>query len=604
MRLGAESRSKLILLTADQITKSYTERILLDSVSLGISEGDKIGVIGVNGTGKSTFLKILAGVEEADSGTVTKGGGVRVGYLPQNPVFEERETVLEHTLSGVALSQREAKEFECKSILTKLGITQFDQDVQELSGGQKRRVALAAALVHEVELLVLDEPTNHIDNEMVDWLERYLARYRGALLMVTHDRYFLERVANRIVELEGGSLYSYPANYSKYLELKSQREEMALATQRKRKSLLRSELEWIQRGARARGTKARFRVERFEELDAIPDIAEEQKLELSSLSSRLGKKIIEVEEVSKSFGGRELFSHFSYNLLRGDRVGIVGPNGCGKSTLLKILCGLLPPDSGRVEIGETVRLGYFSQEAREMDPNLRAIDYIKGVAPEIDTPEGTLSASQMMERFLFDGNLQYTAIGRLSGGERRRLCLLRVLMEAPNILVLDEPTNDLDIQTLTILEDYLESFPGVVVAVSHDRYFLDKVAHHLFAFEEGVIRPYLGGYSDYLAQRPEPERPVKAAPRREDSRVRREKLKFTFKEQREYDAIDQEIACLEEQIAQTQREIECQSSDYLRLQELMTQKEELEGKLSEKMDRWVYLNDLAERIAAQNHTEK
>ena len=471
----------MILLNAEKIQKGYSDRQLLDGASLAINEGDKIGLIGVNGTGKSTLLKIIAGLDQPDSGTVTRAGGVRVAYLPQNPVFEPQATVLEQVMKGVAISEeqadevrirQQADEYQCKTILTKLGLYDYDQPIHLLSGGQKRRVALACALAAEAEVLILDEPTNHIDSEMVDWLEQFLKRFQGAVLMVTHDRYFLERVVNRIVELDHGSIYSYPANYSQYLELKAQREEMVLATERKRQSLYRKELAWIQRGARARSTKQQFRVNRFEELKNSELIPETGKLEVSALSSRLGKKIIEIEHISKAFDGKQLIEDFSYNLLKGDRVGIIGPNGYGKSTLVRMICGQLAPDSGTVTHGDTVRIGYFSQESfigSECEPTTKAIDYIRSISQEIDTPEGMLTASQMMEMFLFSSDLQHTEIGRLSGGERRRLYLLRVLMEAPNVLVLDEPTNDLDIETLSVLEDYLEDFPGVVITVSHDR---------------------------------------------------------------------------------------------------------------------------------------
>lgn len=588
----------MIVLTAEKISKNYGGKHLLKDVSLTIEEGDKIGVIGVNGTGKSTFLKMMAGLEQTDSGEISKSAGFRVGYLPQNPVFEPGVTVLEQAMKG------SSRDYECKTILTKLGILDFDQDVTQLSGGQKKRVALAAALASEVELLILDEPTNHIDSDMVAWLETYLARYSGALLMVTHDRYFLERVTNKIVELQGGELTAYPANYSQYLELKAERESMQAATERKRQALYRKELEWIQRGARARSTKQKFRVNRFEELSQKSG-SSEQSLDLSSLSARLGKKIIEVDSVSKGFGDRMLFQDFSYNLLRGDRLGVIGPNGCGKSTLLKVILGLLEPDSGEVRIGETVRVGYFSQESEEMDLSLRVIDYIKNVAEQVATPDGTLSAAQMLERFLFPSELQYTEIGRLSGGERRRLFLLRILMEAPNVLFLDEPTNDLDIQTLTILEDYLEEFPGAVVAVSHDRYFLDKVSDHIFAFESNGVRQYLGGYSDYLDRKKEevPAEPAKKEEKQKAYRNRDDKLKFSFKEQREYDEIDTVIAALEDELTALQKQIEAEASNYALLQELLDKKARTEEALSQKMDRWVYLNDLAEKINAQRITD-
>ena len=615
----------MILLNAEKISKGYSDRQLLDGCSLAVGQGDKIGLIGVNGTGKSTLLKVMAGVDFPDSGTVTRSGGVRVAYLPQNPEFAPETTVLQQVMTGVAIDKARAKEakvvqqadeYQCKSILTQLGLSDYDQPIGQLSGGQKRRVALACALAAESEVLILDEPTNHIDSEMVDWLESYLKRYQGAILMVTHDRYFLERVVNRIVELDRGKLYSYPANYSQYLELKAQREEMALATERKRQSLYRKELAWIQRGARARSTKAQFRVDRFEELKKPGYVPDQSKLEVSALSSRLGKKIIEIEQISKSFDGKVLVKDFSYNLLRGDRVGIIGPNGYGKTTLVRMICGLLEPDQGRIVRGETVRIGYFSQESfagEDFDPTVKAIDYIRHISQEIQTPEGTLTAAQMMENFLFPADLQYTEIGRLSGGERRRLYLLRVLMEAPNVLVLDEPTNDLDIETLAVLEDYLEQFPGVVIAVSHDRYFLDKLMNHVFVLAgNGEVRHYTGGYADYRADVAS-ERQRLAAQQRLDSqplpnsspkktsggRSHQEKLKFSFKEQREYEEIDGVIAGLEEKIAQTEALIAQNASDYAALQELTAEKEELETQLAAKMERWVYLNDLAERIEAQ-----
>lgn len=614
----------MILLNAEKISKGYSDRQLLDGCSLAVGQGDKIGLIGVNGTGKSTLLKVMAGVDFPDSGTVTRSGGVRVAYLPQNPEFAPETTVLQQVMTGVAIDKARAKEakvvqqadeYQCKSILTQLGLSDYDQPIGQLSGGQKRRVALACALAAESEVLILDEPTNHIDSEMVDWLESYLKRYQGAILMVTHDRYFLERVVNRIVELDRGKLYSYPANYSQYLELKAQREEMALATERKRQSLYRKELAWIQRGARARSTKAQFRVNRFEELKKPGYVPDQSKLEVSALSSRLGKKIIEIEQISKSFDGKVLVKDFSYNLLKGDRVGIIGPNGYGKTTLVRMICGLLEPDQGRIVRGETVRIGYFSQESfagEDFDPTVKAIDYIRHISQEIQTPEGTLTAAQMMENFLFPADLQYTEIGRLSGGERRRLYLLRVLMEAPNVLVLDEPTNDLDIETLAVLEDYLEQFPGVVIAVSHDRYFLDKLMNHVFVLAgNGEVRHYTGGYADYRADVAEQQRlaaqerldsqplPNSSLKKTSGGRSHQEKLKFSFKEQREYEEIDGVIAGLEEKIAQTEALIAQNASDYAALQELTAEKEELETQLAAKMERWVYLNDLAERIEAQ-----
>ncbi|WP_195283006.1 ABC-F family ATP-binding cassette domain-containing protein [Harryflintia acetispora] len=590
------------LLTAQQITKSYGVTPLLDGVTLGIGDNEKIGVIGQNGAGKSTLLKIIAGVEEPDAGEITKMNGLHIGYLPQNPDFRGERSVLLQAMAGIEQQNREAAEYECKAILTRLGVNDLGQKVGELSGGQKKRVALAAALVTQVDLLILDEPTNHIDNEMIEWLEDYLRRYKGALLMITHDRYFLDRVTNRIVEVAGGSLYSYEANYSGFLSLKAQREESLAASARKRQALLRKELAWIQRGAKARGTKARFRVERFEELSAQPAQKKAQGLELRSLSSRLGKKIIEIEGIFKSYGERTLIKDFSYNLLRDDRLGLIGPNGCGKSTLLKIILGLVSPDSGQVEKGATVKIGYFSQECGEMDPSQRVIDYIKDTALNIQTPDGVLSASQMLETFLFTPDMQYTAVGKLSGGERRRLYLLRILMDAPNVLLLDEPTNDLDIETLTVLEDYLDTFPGAVIAVSHDRYFLDRVARQVFVFEDGgVLTGYVGGYSDYLScRKEEPERGAPARKAPAAGRQRERKLRLSFKEQRELETIDGEIAALEEALQENERQLAEQASNYAALQELTAEKEGLQAQLDEKMERWVYLNDLAQRIAEQD----
>ena len=584
----------LILLSAEAITKSYREGNLLDGVSLYLEEGDKAGIIGINGTGKSTLLKIIAGVEQPDSGSVVTASGVRIGYLPQNPDFAAGTTVLAQVFSGAASAARQAKEYEAKSILTRLGITEFDRDVSTLSGGQKRCVAIASALITPCELLVLDEPTNHLDSSMVAWLEDYLKRFKGSLLMVTHDRYFLDRVTNRIVEIDRGKLYTYQANYSRYLELKAEREQMEAGSERKRQSLLKKELAWMQQGPKARGTKSRFRTERFEQLSAQEGPKAADKLDLNSVSTRLGKKTVELQGVGKQFGGQWFVKDFDLLLPRGARVGIVGPNGCGKSTLLKLITGSLQPDTGSVVLGETVKLGYFSQECEEMDPSLRVIDYIRGIAENIRTPDGTLSASQMLEKFLFPPDLQWNTISRLSGGERRRLFLLRVL--------LDEPTNDLDIQTLRILEEYLDGFEGAVVTVSHDRYFLDRVVESIYAFEPGgTLRQYLGGYSDYerlrVQEKPVGEAKSKAA---REPREKTRRLKFSYKEQLEFEGIDGEIAALEEDLAETERQIEQQASDYTKLEELLARKEELTARLDEKTERWVYLNELAEQIEAQN----
>lgn len=588
-----------MFLSAEKIKKSYSEKVLLKDISLYVDEGDKIGVIGVNGTGKSTLLRILAQLEEPDSGTVTKGQGVRIQFLDQNPVWDEKLTILEHIFLG-SPELKENKEYEAKTILTRLGIMEFDKPVSLLSGGQRKRVAIASALVHPCDVLILDEPTNHLDNDMVLWLESYLTRFTGAIIMVTHDRYFLDRITNKIVEIDNGNLYSYQANYSKYLEIKAQREEMDQGTERKRQSFLRKELEWIQRGPRARATKSKDRIARFEEISEKSGRTEPARLELGFATTRLGKKTLEIRNISKGFGGMKLITDFEHIVLRDARIGIVGNNGCGKSTLLNIICGRLEPDSGSVIQGDTVKVGYFSQQGEEMDLTLRVIDYLKEIAGSIETPDGTLTASQMLEKFLFTPDLQWNTISRLSGGERRRLYLLGILMQAPNILLLDEPTNDLDIKTLTIFEEYLEGFKGAVIAVSHDRYFLDKVVDTIFEFQsDGTIRKCLGGYSEYLmgkiaepVSKKAPEN--KASPDRRNNSNR--KLKFTYKEQHEFESIDGEIAALEGQLSELSKLMQSESSDYMKLQELMIKKEALEKALEEKMNRWIYLNDLADKI--------
>ena len=592
----------MILLNADKIIKSYTERPLLENISLSINEGDKIGLIGVNGTGKTTLLKILAGKEEAEGGTIIKTKGVRIGYLPQNPGFNKDFSVLEQVLQDVASNERESKEYECKTILTKLGITDFDEPVSHLSGGQKKRVALAGVLVSPAEILILDEPTNHLDNEMADWLEKYLAKYTGAILLVTHDRYFLDRVTNKIAELTEGTIYTYDGNYSLYLELKLAREEMAMASERKRAALFRTELEWIRSGVQARGTKSKSRIDRFEELKKSKLNLNADKLELQTLSSRLGKKIIELHHISKSYEDKKLISDFEYTVLRNDRIGIIGPNGHGKSTLLKMIMGTVLPDEGTIEIGDTVKIGYFSQENEEMDLSLRVIEYIQSVAYQITTSEGTLSASQMLERFLFPPFTHSTVLGWLSGGERKRLALLRVLMGAPNVLLFDEPTNDLDIQTLSVLEDYLDGFPGAVIVISHDRYFLDRVVQRIFSLEgNGTIGHYPGGYTDYLElhqpeEKERTEKDQKAQPVKQTEVQKNTKLRFSYNEQREFDSIDDEIASLEQGLAELEEQMSKEASNYDLLQELLLKKQTLEEELSAKMDRWVYLNELADKM--------
>lgn len=607
------------LLTLEHVSKSFTERMLFSDINLGINDNDRIGVIGINGTGKSTLLKIIAGVEEPDSGTLTKGKLVEIAYLPQTPVFDESLTILENVILGkTAKEEYRNLAGEARSMLVKLGIEDADALVTHLSGGQKKRIALVRTLLTSADILILDEPTNHLDSEMTEWLEDYLKKFRGAFIMITHDRYFLDRVTNRIIELDKGSLYSYQANYSKFIELKAQREEMTLATERKAKSLYRMELEWMMRGARARSTKQKAHIQRFEELRDRAQIEEDGRVEMSSISSRLGKKTVELEHICKAYNGKTLINDFSYILLPGDFIGIIGPNGCGKSTLLRMLTQTIIPDSGLVVMGSTVKLGYFSQENEAMDDSLKVIDYVRETADFIQTTEGTITASQMCERFLFTGSMQYMQIAKLSGGEKRRLYLLKILMDAPNILVLDEPTNDLDIQTLTILEDYLKTFQGIVVTVSHDRYFLDKIATRIFAFEgNGFIKQYEGNFSDYKAAKESyPQSGAENGTsvnkngsldqpnvntlenKKQAQKPSEKKLKFSYNEQREFDTIDTVIAKIEQKISDTEEAIAASASEYAKLNELMETKEKLEKELEEKMDRWVYLNDLNEQIMA------
>ncbi|MBQ9855163.1 MAG: ABC-F family ATP-binding cassette domain-containing protein [Clostridia bacterium] len=592
-----------MLLTAENIYKNYGMKQLIDDVTLYLNDGERIGLIGVNGTGKSTFLKVLAGVEDPDSGRVMRDPNVQVSYLPQVPVIDDELTVLEQVFKGHPAEFRQLNEYEAKMMLTKLGITDFDQKMGELSGGQRKRVALATVFVHPADVLILDEPTNHLDSEMVVWLEQKLSKFTGGLVMITHDRYFLENVVTKIAEMSFGKMYLYEANYSKYLELKTQRLEMAQASERKRQALLRKETEWIMRGCRARSTKSTERIARYEALKAQEAPETNSSVSITAGASRLGRKTVELEHVSKSYGGKTIIRDFSYTVLRDDRVGIIGKNGAGKSTLLNMIAGALSPDTGSVDFGGTVKIGYFTQEGKELDPNQRPYDYIHEIASSIQTKEGRITATQMMEKFLFSSDLQFSTIGRLSGGERRRLYLLGILMSAPNILLLDEPTNDLDVETLTILEDYLSEFPGAVVTVSHDRYFLDKIATSILEVKEGgEVRRTMGGYSDWLLLKEMDEKaPLKKENKdtREKRPERAQKLKFTFKEQREYETIDQDIADIEAKIAECDERIGLNASDYIRLQELTDEKTKLEALLEEKTERWVYLNDLAERIQAQ-----
>lgn len=622
------------LLSLEQITKSYSERMLFENADFFLQEGEKVGVIGINGTGKSTLLKMAAGLEEPDQGKRTVANHVVIQFLPQTPEFPEDACVLEHALQEVQTSAHWDMEGEVKNMLLTLGIHQWDQKIGELSGGQRKRLALAEVLLKPCDILILDEPTNHLDHAMAAWLEEYLKKWRGSLIMVTHDRYFLDSVSNRIVEVDKGSIYSYQTNYSGFLELKTQREEMDLAAERKRQSILRVELEWVKRGARARSTKQKARLERFEDLKNQKGPQTDGAVELGSLSTRMGNTTIEVEGLWKSYGERTLIRDFSYTFLKNDRIGIVGCNGCGKTTLMKMIIGQVEPDQGSITVGQTIRIGYYSQEitmasAAEkarmtnknqqltaMDPEQRVIDYIRDTAEYVRTEDGLVSASAMLERFLFPPQEQYGLIRNLSGGERRRLNLLRVLMEAPNVLVLDEPTNDLDISTLTILEDYLDHYQGIVIIVSHDRYFLDRTVRRIFAFEDGGrLVQYEGGYTDYINKAGEPSKDVRAAApdsgKEKDAgektlsgkeaykASREKKLKFTFAEQREYETIESDIEALEEKLALLEEEMVKASRDYVKLNGLSKEKESMSQLLEEKMERWEYLEDLAARIAEQ-----
>lgn len=613
------------LINIEKLTKSYTERKLFEDASFSLQEGEKVGIIGINGTGKTTLLRMIMGTEEAEKGNITVANHVVMRYLPQHPEFSPEKSSLECVLEGnVTEENRWSIESDAKAMMTRLGIKDYSQPAGQLSGGQRKRLALISVLLSPADILLLDEPTNHLDNDMADWLEDYLKKWRGALIMVTHDRYFLDSVCNRIVEIDKGKIYSYQTNYSGFLELKTQRQEMEVASERKRQSILRVELEWIRRGARARSTKQKAHIQRYEELRDKQAPVQDSQVELSSISTRLGKTTVELDHICKSYGEKKLIDDFSYNFLKGNRVGFIGPNGCGKSTLMKMIAGIISPDSGKVIIGQTVKMGYYAQEIASekptdeteidlsyMDPNQRVIDYVKDTAEYIKTVDGLMSASVMLDRFLFPPEKQYSLIGKLSGGEKKRLNLLRVLASSPNLLILDEPTNNLDIATLTILEDYLDRYEGIVVTVSHDRYFLDRTMRRIFAFEgDGKIRQYEGGYTDYAlkkqaereAEETETSKKVEMATgaTKKGQRTRGpQKLKFTYQEQKDYETIEADIAALEEKIENLDKEMQTASTDFVKLNQLVTEKEATEKLLEEKMDRWMYLEDLAARIAEQ-----
>lgn len=630
------------LINIEDLTKIYAERKLFDGASFSLQDGEKIGVIGINGTGKTTLLRMIMGEEETDEGTVTTANHVVMRYLPQHPEFEPEKSSLECVLEGnVTDENRWSVESDAKAMMTRLGIKDFMQPAGQLSGGQRKRLALISVLLSPADILLLDEPTNHLDNDMADWLEDYLKKWRGALIMVTHDRYFLDSVCNRIVEIDKGKIYSYQTNYSGYLELKTQRQEMEAASERKRQSILRVELEWIRRGARARSTKQKAHIQRYEELRDRQAPVQDSQVELSSISTRMGKTTVELENICKAYGERKLIDDFSYIFLKGDRVGFIGPNGCGKSTLMKIIAGIIPQDSGQVIIGQTVKMGYYAQEIASeknedeneidlsyMDPNQRVIDYVKDTAEYIQTVDGVISASVLLERFLFPPEKQYSPIGKLSGGEKKRLNLLRVLATSPNFILLDEPTNNLDIATLTILEDYLDRYDGIVVTVSHDRYFLDRTMKRIFAFEgDGKLKQYEGGYTDYVNRLAAEGRTPgetglnqsagaagstlgnsKNQESGENGTVKadstatwkqKKKLKFSYKEQKEYETIEDDIAALELKLEDLDNEMAANATNAAKLRELVEEKENAEKMLEEKMDRWEYLEELAAKIAGQ-----
>lgn len=612
------------VINVEHISKLYGDKLVLEDLSCSVDEGDKIGIIGINGTGKSTLLRIIAGEEEADEGKIIFSNGLTVGWLGQNPEFDEDSSILKYVCEGKKIEEDYGYESDAKAMLTVLELEQFNEKIKNLSGGQKKRAALCKVLLQKPDILILDEPTNHLDNKMSDWLENYLRSFRGVLLMVTHDRYFLDKVTNHIWEVDGGKVYYYDENYSGYLERKAEREERQLASERKRQSILRNEIKWVMRGARARSTKQKARLERFEQLKAMDSPKTAKQVEMGSVGTRLGKKTIEVYDISKAYGDKVLFEHFSYIFKRFERIGFVGHNGCGKSTLMKILSNLESADSGSIEWGETIRIGYFAQECEIMDERQRVIDYIKDAAEYVRTSEGLVSASKMLERFLFSSDMQYTPIAKISGGERRRLYLLKVLMQSPNVLILDEPTNDLDIATLRVLEEFLDEFAGIVITVSHDRYFLDRTVDRIAAFEEERIVIYEGDYTEYQEKSGKIETDaiesvdsgagLHIKKNNEKKKEGREKwlasknkeklLKFTYKEQKEFETIDEDIEKLEEKIAELDGQISKCATDFIKLNEFMQEKEKTEAKLSDKMERWVYLNDLAERIEEQKKEKR
>lgn len=607
------------VINVEHISKLYGDKMILEDLSCSVDEGDKIGIIGINGTGKSTLLRIIAGEEEADEGKIIFSNGMTIGWMGQNPEFDEESSILKYVCEGKKIEDDYGYESDAKAMLTVLELENFDEKIKNLSGGQKKRAALCKVLLQKPDILILDEPTNHLDNKMSDWLENYLKSFRGVLLMVTHDRYLLDKVTNHIWEVEGGKVYYYDENYSGYLERKAEREERELASERKRQSILRSEVKWVMRGARARSTKQKARLERFEQLKAMDSPKTAKQVEMGSVGTRLGKKTIELYDISKAYGDKVLFKHFSYIFKRFERIGFVGHNGCGKSTLMKILADLEQADSGAIEWGETIKIGYFAQECEVMDERERVIDYIKDAAEYVRTSEGLVSASKMLERFLFSSDMQYTPIAKISGGERRRLYLLKVLMQSPNVLILDEPTNDLDIATLRVLEDFLDEFAGIVITVSHDRYFLDRTVDRIAAFENGNIVVYEGDYTEYqeksgrieadsidsvdsgsgLHIKKSNEKKKEGREQWLASKNKEKKLKFSYKEQKEFETIDEDIEKLEEKIAELEEQISKCATDFIKLNELMQEKEKTEAELSDKMERWVYLNDLAEKIEAQ-----